>query len=95
MSLIRKFPRGDTMQITWVDSGVTTADSADYSIYSGSETIVNTGTLASSGNGHYYANFTIPSSYDYGFYVSETLVTVGGFPYKRRMNFKVMPLDGD
>lgn len=95
MSLIKKIPKGDTVQITWTDSSITAADSADYSIYSGSETIVNTGTLTSSGSGHYYANFTIPNSYSYGFYVAETLVTVGGYPYKRRVNFKIMPLDGD
>lgn len=95
MSNIKSTLIGNTVKFTWIDSSVSLADSADFTIYSGSETIVNTGTLTSSGNGHYYANFTIPNSYDYGYYVAETLINVGGLPYKKRLNFKIVPEEVD
>lgn len=95
MGTIKSTLIGNTIKITWIDSSISVADSADFTIYSGSETVVNTGTLTSSGNGHYYANYTIPSSYDNGYYVAETLVNVGGLPYKKKLTFKIVPKEAD
>lgn len=89
------FERGDTFQITWVDCSITAVDDSLYEMIDGSETVVNTGSLASSGNGRFYADFTIPSSWVKGYYVSRTTVTVGGLPYTRSERFKVTVIEVD
>lgn len=73
---------GDTVQVTWVDSGVTPS-ALHASMWSGSETQVNSTAMTSSGNGHYFGNMTVPNTP--GFYVLETLATIDSFPYKRRI----------
>ena len=78
---------GDTIQIIWVDSGVTpTALVA--AVYTGSETLVDSGAMVSSGNGHFFKLHTVPSTP--GYYVAETLATIDGFPYKRRRKYRAV-----
>ena len=75
---------GDTVQITWVNSGVTPSPIIA-TIFTGSETAIDSGTMTESGtgNGFFFRDFTIPNTP--GFYVAETLATIGGSPYKRRI----------
>ncbi len=73
---------GDTIQITWVNSGVTPSP-ITATIFTGSETSIDSGTMTASGNGHFWRNFTMPDTP--GFYVAETLATISAFPYKRRV----------
>lgn len=89
---VRQFLVGDTMKISWINSGITpTAISAR--IYNGDETVVDSATMASSGDGHYYHLHTIPNSP--GFYVAETLATIAGKPFKRRQKFQAVIEDVD
>ncbi len=75
---------GDTVQITWVNSGVTPSPLIA-ALYTGSETIVDSGTMTESGtgNGFFFRNVTMPDTP--GFYVAETLATIASLPYKRRI----------
>lgn len=79
---------GDTIRVTWVSSG-TVPDSITAAIYNGQEVLVESGSMVSSGNGHYYYNFTIPDS-GQQFYVAETVSYVNSLPYKRRVRFKAI-----
>lgn len=87
-----QFLVGDTMKVTWINSGVTpTALVAK--LYTGSETVVGSTSMTSSGDGHYFAAMTMPDTP--GFYVLETLATIDGFPYKRRVKVQAVVEDVD
>lgn len=92
MAQLTKKLIGDTMKITWVHSG-TAPSSISAAIYTGSEALVNSAAMVSSGDGHYYSLYTLPNSV--GFYVAETLATISGKPYKNRMKFKAVKGDTD
>jgi len=57
-------------------------------VYNESDTLIDSGTMSSSGDGHYFRNFTIPNSA--GFYVAETISTISGLPYKNRKRFQAV-----
>jgi hypothetical protein len=84
---IKKVPEGDTIDITWINSGITPAP-ITAKVYTGSETIVDSSAMVSSGNGHYYHLHT--TSHGPGFYVADTLATIVGKPYRRRVKFQVV-----
>lgn len=73
---------GDTVKVTWVSSGVTPT-TLYAALFSGSETLISSVSMTSSGNGHYYANITIPDTP--GYYASETKAVINGFPYIRKL----------
>lgn len=79
---------GDTIRVTWISSG-TVPDTIITAVYDGSESLVSSGAMVSSGNGHYYYNYTIPDSGPQ-FYVAETLSYVDSLPYRRRVRFQVI-----
>jgi len=83
-----EFLIGDTAKLTWVNSGVTPDAAPPWSLYDGGETVVDTGTLISSGNGHYYGYCTLPDTP--GFYVAESIATISGFPFKRRVRLRAI-----
>ena len=92
MSQMQKKLIGDTIKITWVNSGVT--PSTIYSaVYNGSETLVNSVAMTSSGNGHYFSLYTIVNTP--GFFVAETYATVSSKPYKNRIRFKAVKGESD
>lgn len=78
---------GDTLKATWVDSGVTPT-AISHALYDGAETLVNSVSMTNSGNGHYYALFTLPDTP--GFYVSESVATISGYPFKRRIKLRAV-----
>ena len=78
---------GNTIQVTWVSSGQT-PDPIIAAIYNGSDTLVNSAAMVDSGNGHFYHNYTLPNTT--GFYVAETIATIGGNPYKNRITFQAV-----
>jgi hypothetical protein len=84
---MQRIQAGTTKEFTWISSGVVPVD-LHISIYDGSETLVTSQTLVSSGNGHYYANVTVPSSV--GFYNTKFSWTYGGNPYIESLRFKTM-----
>lgn len=76
---------GDTIKVTWINSGQTPSP-ISAAIYNGSDTLVNSIAMTSSGNGFYYSHYTLPNTP--GFYVAETLATIASNPYKNRIKFK-------
>lgn len=89
---MNKFLVGDTMKLTWINSGQT-ANPIIASIFNGSDSLVNSVSMSSSGDGHYFSNYTLPNTP--GFYVAETLATIAGLPYKNRTRFKVITGETD
>ena len=78
---------GDTVKMTWINSGVT-PDSLIYSMFNGDETLVASGTMTSSGAGHYFAYVTLPDTP--GLYVGQTLATISTLPFKRRKTLRAV-----
>lgn len=91
---MKEFLCGDTIKVTWINSGVTPSD-VRATIYNGSETAVDSATMveSGSGNGFFYHLHTVPNTP--GFYVAETYATISGKPYKRRNTFKAIIGDSD
>lgn len=85
---MKEFLVGDTIKLTWVSSDAAPS-SIHYAVYDGSETLVDSDAMVSSGSGHYYGFFTIPDSGGL-YYVAEAAATVGGKPFRRRVKFKAV-----
>lgn len=77
---------GDTIKHTWISSGSTPAD-IYASTYGGDETLINSVSMASSGNGQYYSFVSVNTPW---FYVTEVTATIGGNPFKRRIKFEAV-----
>lgn len=92
--MIDEFIQGDTLRIEWINSGAAPS-AVTYSIWTsiGSFQSVGSGPLTNSGNGHYYADYTTPTSP--GYYVAKTSATIAGKPYIRAMKFKVISMEVD
>ena len=78
---------GDTLNQTWVSSGATPS-LITAAVFTGSESVISSESMTSSGNGHYFNSYTLPNTA--GFYSSETIAWVNSFPYKRRTKFKLI-----
>lgn len=82
---MREYALGDTVVFTWVNSGVSM--SPFLAVYDGNETLVNSITMTSSGNGHYFGLYTTTSL---GYYVGKMQGTLNAKPYVRPRRFKVV-----
>lgn len=78
---------GNTIKVTWINSGITPSD-IFCAVYTGSETMVDSATMQSSGDGHYFHLHTAPDTP--GFYVAETKATINSKPYKNRIKYKAI-----
>lgn len=76
---------GTTLRATWISSG-TSVSSIYSTLLDKSETIVNTATPTSSGDGHYYAVHAIPNSA--GWYVNEWRAIIATNTYVDRQFVK-------
>ena len=83
---------GGTVRFTWVSSG-TTPSSICAAVYNGSESLVHSESMVSSGSGHYYLDYTVPGSL--GYYAVELSANINSNPYKRRLKVKVIAGDVD
>lgn len=83
---------GDTIKVSWVNSGITPTTLV-YAVYTGSETLVDSASMTSSGNGFYYGLHTVPNTP--GWYVIETLASISSKPYKRRTKYRAVMEDVD
>jgi hypothetical protein len=81
---------GDTIKVRWVNSGITPSAIIG-AVYTGSETLVDSAAMVSSGDGHYYHLHTVPNTP--GYYVAQTLATISGKPYKNRSQFRAVLMD--
>lgn len=87
MSNIVRTMIGDTLEMTFVSSGVTFSPIWG-SVYDGSESLVSSWTMQSSGNGHYYYNYTAADSP--GFYDAKMVGYVNSSPYRRSVRFELV-----
>jgi len=78
---------GDTIKFTFISSGDTFSPITSM-IYTGSETLINSTPMSSSGNGHYYHNYVIPNTP--GYYSQKGIGWVNSLPYIRKNCFKVI-----
>ena len=85
--MINSFLIGDTRKVRWVSSGATVT-AIHFAVYNGTETLVDSATMTSSGNGHYYGLHTVPNTP--GHYVVQTLATIDGRPYKTRERYRAI-----
>lgn len=87
---IQKFVVGDSVKFTWVNSG-TTATDLHHEVFDGAETLVDSATMTSSGNGHYYSFFTITDADSaQGYYNVKLKGTIAGNQFVRRHVFKAI-----
>lgn len=84
---LKEYLIGDTIRFTWINSG-TTPSTITLAIFTGSESVVSSLSMTSSGNGHFYHDYTTVESSAY--YVAESKATIGGKPYKNRTSFKTV-----
>lgn len=91
MARLEKVLIGDTFKQTWISSGAI-ASVISAAIITGSETIINSGTGTSSGNGHYWRTAVVNTP---GYYISEWKATIAGNPQKRRLRFKAISNEVD
>ena len=83
---------GDTRKITWVSSGVTPS-SIHAALHTGSDTLVASLSMTSSGNGYFYGLITFPTSL--GYYMAESQAMVNSYPNIRQKFVKVVKHDTD
>lgn len=84
---------GNTLKVTWVNSGVTPS-AITSALIDRNETVVDSITATSSGNGFYYAPHTLPTSY-VGFWVNEWDATINGKHYLRRQYIRAQRFQAD
>lgn len=72
---IKEVQLGGSFRLTWISSGAVASPISGI-VYTGSETVVNTYSGVSSGNGHYYIDAAIPSSYPAGNYRFQWIAVV-------------------
>ena len=78
---------GNTIRVTWVSSGVTPT-TIYTGVYDGDETLVHSESMVSSGNGHYYLDYTVPTSL--GYYATEVNASINSKVYKKRLKFQTV-----
>lgn len=89
---MRDYIVGTTKQFTWINSGTVGATIA-VSIWTGSETMVSSSAMVSSGPGHYYTFSTLPE--EPGFYKALFDASVIGYPFKHVIQFRTVLGDVD
>ncbi len=89
---VKVYEVGGTIKFTWVSSGAV-ASPIISKISDGAETVVNTATVQSSGNGHYFALHPAPNTP--GFYVNGWLATISANTYANGQIFKVKRTEVD
>lgn len=91
---IRRELIGNTIRITWVNSGITPS-ALIAAIYNGDEVMVDSASMVESGSGlgHYYHDHTVPDTP--GYYVAETLATINSKPYKSRVKYRAVKEEVD
>jgi len=83
----KKYLIGDTLKFTYINSG-TTFSPVNFVLYSGSETVVDTGSCVDSGNGHWYYNQVMPNTP--GYYVGKVTGWVNSYPYPRTVKIRLV-----
>lgn len=77
---------GSTLRTTWVNSG-TVASPISSALYDGANQLVSSVAQSSSGDGHYYADITLPMSA--GWLVNEQIGVIGVNTYRRYQYVRV------
>jgi len=94
MSNYKDVVAGDTIKFKWVSSGDTFSP-IFVDIRDGSETLVHSATMASSGSGHYYYNYTTIDSGSDGFYSGKMVGYIDSLAYVRPEWYRITPMEVD
>ena len=92
MSKLYKRLTGGTIKVTWVNSSVVPGI-INLSVFTGSETLISSAAMVSSGGGHFYATYTLPTSP--GYYSVRTEAFIDGNPWPNRRKVKAVAGDVD
>jgi hypothetical protein len=84
---------GDTVKLSLIKSSHTFDGGVTFSVFTGSESVVNTGTLIDSGSGHWYKYYTLPTTP--GMYSVEVTAVMSTMPFKRRAIIKAVQEEVD
>ncbi len=90
--MLKEILPGDTIKYKWISSE-SVVSSATYEVFDWNETLVGSGALVDSGSGHWYLDYTVPTSE--GFYVFKSTITINSKPYIRARRFRVIELETD
>lgn len=85
MKILSDVIAGTTKVMTWVSSGAEPTK-LSVSFITGSETIISSYSMVSSGNGHYYA--AVPSPDVNGFYVANFEAVIDGKTFVNKIVFR-------
>ena len=84
---MKEFTAGNTFKVEWVNSG-TTPSALYFAAFTGSETVVESATMISSGNGHYYIFHTVANTP--GVYMARTFATISSKPFNKYEQYRVV-----
>lgn len=84
---MKRIQAGTTKEFYWVNSGVIPT-SIVFNLLDGTDTLVESATMVSSGMGFFYYNHTVPSSA--GFWVGQITAIIATKPYINRIPFKTI-----
>ena len=84
---MHRLQAGTTREFYWVNSGVTPSE-IYFNLIDGAESVVNSASMVSSGNGHYYYNQTLPTSA--GFWIGMIHATINTKPYIKKIAFRTI-----
>lgn len=86
----KDFLCGNTVKVRWINSG-TTPSSISAVAYTGSDTLIDSGAMVSSGAGLYYHWHSVPNTP--GYYVVETQALISGKTFKNRFQYRAVLKD--
>lgn len=89
---VKRYEAGDTISFSWINCGVTPTSLVSY-VKTGSETIISSESMISSGGGFYYNDYTLPDTP--GFYVTGSIATINGKPYRNYEIIQVILVEVD
>ena len=92
MSGFKEVVAGSTIKLKFISSGDTFSP-IYVDVRNGDETLVHSATMASSGNGHYYYSYTVPTSS--GFYSARMKGYVNSLAYIKPEWFRILPMEVD
>lgn len=79
---------GDTVKVTWINSGVAPDSSVTGALWDDDETAVSSFTLSDSGDGHWYAFIRVPNTP--GFYRATSKAAIDSNEYKNSIGFRAI-----
>lgn len=91
-TLVHERFAGDTIRLTWINSGVTPTIISS-ALRDGSDTVISSMAAISSGNGHYYSLHSLPNTP--GSLVNEWIAVINANTYVHKQRLRAFAGDVD